>query len=226
MPAKGAVAFYDPDYVCTVNCGGGGTDPGTGTVTATFDEYASTPSGTDVYVVGSAAALGGWNTASAVKLSSSGYPVWKTDVQVPANSAITYKYIKKDSSGNVTWESNANRTLTTGTAAVTAQNSWNVADAAATDLTFGVTATTVYGTNVYVVGSIPALGSWNTADAIPLSSASYPYWGRMAIVPRSTSFTYKYIKKDASGAVTWESGDNRSYTTGSGAGYAVSDTWK
>jgi alpha-amylase len=226
VPAKGAVAFYDPDYVCTVNCGGGGTDPGTGTVTATFDEYASTPSGTDVYVVGSAAALGGWNTATAVKLSSSGYPVWKTDVQVPANSAITYKYIKKDSSGNVTWESNANRTLTTGTAAVTAQNSWNVADADATDLTFGVTATTVYGTNVYVVGSIPALGSWNTADAIPLSSASYPYWGRMAIVPRSTSFTYKYIKKDASGAVTWESGDNRSYTTGSGAGYAVSDTWK
>ncbi|WP_405917307.1 carbohydrate-binding module family 20 domain-containing protein [Streptomyces sp. NBC_00728] len=227
VPAKGAVAFYDPAYVCTVDCGGGGgggTDPGT--VTATFGEYASTGSGTNVYVVGSVAALGGWNTASAVKLSSSGYPVWKTDVPVPANSTITYKYIKKDSSGNVTWESNANRTLTTGTAAVAADNSWNVADADATDLTFGVTATTVYGTNVYVVGSVPSLGSWNTADAIPLSSASYPYWGRLVIVPKSTSFTYKYIKKDASGAVTWESGDNRAYTTGSGAAYSVGDTWK
>ena len=59
-----------------------------------------------------------------------------------------------------------------------------------------------------------------------LSAASYPSWGRTVIVPKSTSFTYKYIKKDASGAVTWESGDNRAYTTGSGTGYSVSDTWK
>lgn len=225
VPAKGAVAFYDPDYICTVNCGGG-TDPGTGTVTATFNEYASTASGTDVYVVGSVSALGSWNTSSAVKLSSSGYPVWKTDVSVPQNSSIEYKFIKKDASGNVTWESNANRTLTTGTSAVGTNNSWNVASANATDVTFGVNATTTSGTNVYVVGSIPSLGSWNTADAIPLSSASYPYWGRLAIVPKSTSFEYKYIKKDASGNVTWESGANRTYSTGSGAGYNVTDTWK
>ncbi|MCX4975102.1 carbohydrate-binding module family 20 domain-containing protein [Streptomyces sp. NBC_00620] len=225
VPAKGAVAFYDPDYICTVNCGGG-TDPGTGTVTATFNEYASTTSGTDVYVVGSVSALGSWNTSSAVKLSSSGYPVWKTDVSVPQSSSIEYKFIKKDGSGNVTWESNANRTLTTGTSAVETNSSWNVASANATDVTFGVNATTTSGTNVYVVGSIPSLGSWNTADAIPLSSASYPYWGRLAIVPKSTSFEYKYIKKDASGNVTWESGANRTYSTGSGAGYSVTDTWK
>ncbi|MFE1290672.1 carbohydrate-binding module family 20 domain-containing protein [Streptomyces sp. NPDC058751] len=59
-----------------------------------------------------------------------------------------------------------------------------------------------------------------------LSAASYPYWGRMAIVPKSASFTCKYIKKDASGAVAWESGGNRAYTTGSGSGYSVSDTWQ
>ncbi|WP_318658283.1 carbohydrate-binding module family 20 domain-containing protein [Streptomyces triticiradicis] len=58
------------------------------------------------------------------------------------------------------------------------------------------------------------------------STVADPCWGRPAIVPKSTSFTYKYIKKDASGTVTWESGDNRSYTTGSGTGYSVSDTWK
>ncbi|XES00513.1 carbohydrate-binding module family 20 domain-containing protein [Streptomyces sp. S1D4-11] len=60
---------------------------------------------------------------------------------------------------------------------------------------------------------------------MPLSSASYPYWGRLVIAPKSTSFAYKYVKKDSSGNVTWESGANRAYSTGSGTGYSISDTW-
>jgi len=79
---------------------------------------------------------------------------------------------------------------------------------------------------VYVVGSIAALGSWDTSAAIPLSSASYPTWSRLVIVPQSTSFEYKYIKKDGSGAVTWESGSNRTYSTGTASAYTTSDTWK
>jgi alpha-amylase len=223
IPAKGAVAFYNSSYTCTVGCDdtGGSGD----TVSATFDEYAPTTSGTNVYVVGSLSALGGWDTSKAVQLSSSGYPVWSGEVSVPINTSFTYKYIKKDSSGNVTWESNANRSATTTTSALSLDNSWNVADTDATDVTFNEYATTDYGTDVYVVGSIASLGSWNTSDAIPLSSESYPTWSRLAIVPKSTSFTYKYVKKDSSGNVTWESGTNRSYTTGTSSGYTTSDTW-
>ncbi|MGW0209196.1 carbohydrate-binding module family 20 domain-containing protein [Streptomyces sp. NPDC003233] len=91
---------------------------------------------------------------------------------------------------------------------------------------FNENATTGWGANVYVVGSIPSLGSWNTSDAVPLPSASYPNWSRLVIVPKSTAFEYKYLKKDGSGNVTWESGTNRSYTTGSSSGYTTSDTWK
>ncbi|MEU6554781.1 carbohydrate-binding module family 20 domain-containing protein [Streptomyces sp. NPDC046915] len=225
VPAKDAVAFYNSSYTCTVGCG----DPGGGsgdTVNATFDEYAPTASGTNVYVVGSIAALGSWDTSKAVKLSSSGYPIWSGEVSVPVNTSFEFKYIKKDGSGNVTWESNANRTATAATSALSLNNSWNVAGADATDVTFNETATTDWGTNVYVVGSVPSLGSWNTADAIPLSSASYPTWSKPVIVPKSTAFTYKYVKKDGSGNVTWESGTNRSYTTGSSSGYTTSDTWK
>ncbi len=80
--------------------------------------------------------------------------------------------------------------------------SWNVADSGATDVTFKETASTTTGTNVYVVGSIASLGGW------------------------STSFEYRYIKKDSSGTVTWESGSNRTYTTGTSTGYTISDTWK
>jgi alpha-amylase len=73
---------------------------------------------------------------------------------------------------------------------------------------------------------VASLGSWDTDDAILLSSASYPVWSRLVIVPNSSSFEYKYIKKDANGNVTWESGSNRSYSTGSSTGYTTSDTWK
>ncbi|MGW2643754.1 carbohydrate-binding module family 20 domain-containing protein [Streptomyces sp. NPDC001393] len=225
IPAKSAVAFYNSSYTCTVGCSDAGGSSGD-TVEATFNEYASTTSGTNVYVVGSIPALGGWDTSKAVALSSSGYPEWSGEVSVPVNTSFTFKYLKKDSSGNVTWESNANRSAATTTAALSLNNSWNVADTDATDVTFNENATTDWGTNVYVVGSIPSLGSWNTSDAIPLSSASYPNWSKLVIVPKSTTFTYKYLKKDGSGNVTWESGTNRSYTTGSSSGYTTSDTWK
>ncbi|MFG2793027.1 carbohydrate-binding module family 20 domain-containing protein [Streptomyces sp. NPDC048419] len=55
---------------------------------------------------------------------------------------------------------------------------------------------------------------------------SYPTWSKLVIVPRSTAFTYKYLKKDGSGNVTGESGTNRSCTTGGSSGYTTSDTWK
>ncbi|MFI5893661.1 carbohydrate-binding module family 20 domain-containing protein [Actinoplanes sp. NPDC051513] len=65
-----------------------------------------------------------------------------------------------------------------------------------------------------------------TSAAIPLSATAYPAWSRLVIVPQSTGFQYKYIKKDSAGAVTWESGSNRTYTTGTASSYTVSDTWK
>ena len=227
VPAKSAVAFYNGSYTCTVGCDDPGDGGGsTSTVSATFHEYAPTTSGTNVYVVGSVAALGGWDPSKAVPLSSSGYPVWSGEVSVPVNTSFEYKYLKKDSSGTVTWESNANRSAATTTSALSLSNSWNVANTNATDVTFNVSATTAWGTDVYVVGSIASLGSWNTSDAIPLSSASYPTWSRTVIVPKSTTFEFKYVKKDSSGNVTWESGTNRSYTTGSSSGYSTTDTWK
>lgn len=226
IPAKSAVAFYNASYTCTVGCDDTGGGSSGATVDATFHEYASTTSGTNVYVVGSIPALGSWDTSKAIPLSSSGYPIWSGQVSMPTNTSFTFKYMKKDPSGNVTWESNANRSAGTTTSAISLNNSWNVADTDATDVTFNEYATTDYGTNVYVVGSIASLGSWNTSDAIPLSSASYPTWSKLVIVPKSTAFTYKYLKKDSSGNVTWDSGTNRSYTTGSSSGYTTGDTWK
>jgi alpha-amylase len=92
---------------------------------------------------------------------------------------------------------------------------------------FGVNATTVWGQNVYVVGNVAALGAWNTGSAVLLSSASYPVWSGTINLPPSTSIEYKYIKKDGSGNVTWESGANRVFTTpASGTATRTGESWR
>jgi alpha-amylase len=90
--------------------------------------------------------------------------------------------------------------------------------------TFNANAPTSFGQNVYVVGSIPALGSWNTASAVPLSSAGYPVWSAGTPLPANTSFQYKYIKKNADGSITWEADPNRSTSTGT-TPLTLNDTW-
>lgn len=106
-------------------CSGGGTgptDPGTGTSGATFGVNATTQLGQNIYVTGNQSALGNWNPAAALKLDPATYPVWKLDVSLPAGTSFEYKYVRKDASGNVTWESGANRTATvpsSGKAALT-----------------------------------------------------------------------------------------------------------
>ncbi|KAG8970027.1 hypothetical protein FRC03_011826 [Tulasnella sp. 419] len=93
-------------------------------------------------------------------------------------------------------------------------------------VTFAETATTTYGENIFVVGSISQLGNWAPDNAIALSSAEYPVWKATVSIPGSTTFQYKYIKKTSSGGVVWESDPNRSYTTGSGGSVTLNDSWR
>ena len=96
--------------------------PPAATVAVTFNENASTVYGQNIYVVGNVAALGSWNAANAVLLSSAGYPIWSKTINLPANTAIAYKYIKRDGAGNVIWESGADRTFTTPANGSTTRN--------------------------------------------------------------------------------------------------------
>lgn len=73
--------------------------------------------------------------------------------------------------------------------------------------------TTFWGQNVYAVGSIPELGSWNTATAVPLSATAYPTWtGTVSNLPASTYVEWKCIKK-YNGQVVWQGGANNTFTT-------------
>ncbi|AWS44769.1 carbohydrate-binding module family 20 domain-containing protein [Streptosporangium sp. 'caverna'] len=91
---------------------------------------------------------------------------------------------------------------------------------------FNANVTTYFGQNVFVVGNIAALGTWNPAGAIALSSAAYPVWKATVNLPPGTAIQYKYIKKNPDGSVTWESDPNRSFTTPSGGTATRTDSWR
>ncbi|NUP46525.1 MAG: alpha-amylase, partial [Catenulispora sp.] len=194
-----------------------------GQVAETFS-VAGAPAGAPVYLVGSLPALGNWSPAAAIPLVQNS-STWSGTVNLPAGTAFQYKYLTKDASGNVTWELDPNHSASTGSAGATLNDTWHGASSAVS-ASFNATVTTWYGQNVYVVGSVPALGSWNVANAVPLSSANYPVWRATVTLPPNTAFEYKYIKKDPDGSIEWESGSNRTASSGTGATLTLNDTWK
>ncbi|MEU4558725.1 CBM20 domain-containing protein [Actinoplanes sp. NPDC023936] len=89
---------------------------------------------------------------------------------------------------------------------------------------------TSYGQNVYVVGSIPELGSWNPANAVPLTttSSTFPTWTGGVALPANTYAEFQYIVKNPDGTVArWEKGyrQNRSTITPPTGTYITHDTF-
>ncbi|KAF8903104.1 glycoside hydrolase family 15 protein [Gymnopilus junonius] len=92
-------------------------------------------------------------------------------------------------------------------------------------ITFNVVATTQFGENIFLTGSLDALTDWSTSNPIPLSAANYPTWSVTVTLPANTNFEYKYIRI-FNGAVTWESDPNNSNTTPGTGTLVINDTWR
>ena len=93
-------------------------------------------------------------------------------------------------------------------------------------VSFGVNATTTWGQSIKVVGSNAALGSWNAAAGVALSSATYPVWRSTVALPAGTRVEYKYVRVGSDGSVTWESGANRVVTIPASGVLTLNDTWR
>jgi alpha-amylase len=107
VPAGGALALH-----INARGTGGGTGGPCTSVATSVEANVTTIWGENVFIVGNTAALGNWNPAAAVALSSATYPVWRATVSLPASTSVQYKYIKKNGS-QVIWESDPNRSRTT-----------------------------------------------------------------------------------------------------------------
>ncbi|KAJ3542252.1 hypothetical protein NM688_g5990 [Phlebia brevispora] len=93
-------------------------------------------------------------------------------------------------------------------------------------VSFAETASTTFGENIFLVGSIPQLSSWNTDAAIQLSSASYPVWTYSMSLPANTYIEYKFIRVEANDSIVWESDPNRSATTPSSGSLTLTTSWR
>lgn len=100
-------------------------------VAVTFDELVTTTVGQTIKISGSIAALGAWDTSSAIALSASSYtnanPLWDVTVSLAAGTVIQYKYINVASDGTVTWEADPNHTYIVPdscSTAATVSNTW------------------------------------------------------------------------------------------------------
>lgn len=106
-------------------------------------------------------------------------------------------------------------TVTKGDA-VSNSFTYNVLSGDQNQVIFHVKAETNYGENIYIVGNVPELGSWDPDKCTEaLLNPNYPEWFLPVSVPAGTEIQFKFIKKDANGTVTWESGDNRVITSSS-----------
>lgn len=103
------------------------------------------------------------------------------------------------------------------------------ADGDTVTVTFDQIVTTKFGESVKVVGSIPELGSWDVAAAPALSADSYTeskhLWSGAVDIGAGEPFEYKFVKVGSSGAVSWESDPNRSFTVPCGD-VTVDGQWK
>ncbi|KAJ3573257.1 hypothetical protein NP233_g2550 [Leucocoprinus birnbaumii] len=116
VPARSALAIHTGQKGTGSGSGGGGT------VAVTFTETATTVFGQNIFLAGSLSQLGSWSPDASLALSSADYPVWKVTVNLPANTAFEFKFIRKESDGSITWESDPNRqatTLASGTQTIT-----------------------------------------------------------------------------------------------------------
>jgi alpha-amylase len=122
-------------------------------------------------------------------------------------------------------------TATTSTRTSTSSTSTPSTCPSKVSITFSEKRATNYGDTVRIVGSLAELGSWNAANAPSLSATGYtasnPVWKQTIQLPAGVTFTYKFAIVSSSGAVTWESDPNRSYTVPAcQASAEVSATWR
>jgi alpha-amylase len=115
VPAMEAAALHSG-----APCDGSDPNPptaGAGTASVTFQcQNGTTTMGQSVYVTGNNNALGNWSPADAVKLDPTAYPTWSGSINLPAETSIEWKCLKRsetDPGAQQQWQSGDNNLVQT-----------------------------------------------------------------------------------------------------------------
>ncbi|MDM7832201.1 carbohydrate-binding module family 20 domain-containing protein [Cellulomonas edaphi] len=235
VPANGSVALHVGARVGSTTSPT--TDPSTGTGTTVY--YATTK-GWSAYRIHYRVGTGSW-TAVPGEAMAAACTGWVSRQVASSGSVVTAAF----TDGNGQWDNNGSSNYTLTGAVVSVKdgvvNGTNPCGTGnptptptptpsptgtAAQASFGVQATTVVGQNIFVVGSSAELGGWDPARAVALSSATYPVWRAAVALPPGSTVQYKYVRKEANGAVTWESGANRTVTVPASGTLTVTDSWR
>jgi alpha-amylase len=171
---------------------------------------------------------GAWTTAPGVAMEAACTGWVKKRVTLGSATGLTAAFT--DGSGR--WDNNNSANYSLGTGDITVKGGTVgtgnpcAGEQTGAGASFAVDATTAPGQNIHVVGDIAALGSWAPASAPKLDPKGYPVWKLDLELPAGTSFAYKYIRKDAAGNVTWESGANRTATVPGSGRITLNDSWR
>lgn len=149
------------------------------------------------------------------------------DVEAVVESNSANQIVTKVPTGAVPGDNNI--TVTKGSS-VSNAFVYNVLSGDQNQIIFHVQANTAMGENIYIVGNIPELGSWDPDNCTEaMLNPNYPEWFLPVSVPAGTQIEFKFIKKDANGTVTWESGENRVITSSSSSAGSIDTevyTWR
>lgn len=80
-------------------------------------------------------------------------------------------------------------------------------------VSFNVNASTYFGENILILGSVASLGENEVGNAAPLNANNYPIWNAVIDLPTHTTVTYQYVRAESGGSYIYES-TNRTITTG------------
>ena len=84
-----------------------------------FHVKADTNMGENIYIVGNIPELGNWDPDYCTEaMLNPNYPEWFLPVSVPVDTRIEFKFIKKDSLGNIIWESGVDRRIVSASGSV------------------------------------------------------------------------------------------------------------
>lgn len=86
----------------------------------TFNVVAETFFGENIIVYGNVSTIGGADITNAAPLGATNYPTWSATIDFPANTVVSFQYVRAQPDGTYVYEA-SNHTITTGSCNSTAQ---------------------------------------------------------------------------------------------------------